>query len=52
MDLEKASDTIDRHGMCHMPYGVGGKLMKPVQGLYVDSRECVRVEIMMRVVSG
>ena len=30
MDLEKAYDTIDRHGMWHMLglYGVGGKLLK------------------------
>ena len=30
MDLEKASDTIDRHGMWQMlrVYGVGGKFMK------------------------
>ena len=39
MDLEKANDTIDRHGMCQMlrVYGVGGKLLKAVQ------RACVRV---------
>ena len=45
MDLEKASDTIDRHGMWQMlkVYGVGGKLLKAVQSFYVDSRACVRV---------
>ena len=45
MDLEKAYDTIDRHGMCQMlrVYGVGGKLLKAVQSFYVDSRACVRV---------
>ena len=45
MDLEKAYDTIDRHGMWQMlkVYGVGGKLLKAVQSLYIDSRACVRV---------
>ena len=33
MDLEKAYDTSDRHGMWQMlkVYGVGGKLLKAVQ---------------------
>ena len=47
MDLEKAYDTIDRHGMWQMlrVYGVGGKLLKAVASFYyVDSRVCVRVE--------
>ena len=45
MDLEKAYDTIDRHGMWKMlrVYGVGEKLLKAVQSFYVDSRACVRV---------
>ena len=45
MDLEKAYDTIDRHGMWQMlrVYGVGGKLLKAVQSFYVDRRACVRV---------
>ena len=45
MDLEKAYDTIDRHGMWQMlrVYGVGGKLSKAVQSFYVDSRASVRV---------
>ena len=45
MDLEKAYDTIDRHGMWQMQrvYGVGGKLLKAVQNFYVDSRACVLV---------
>ena len=45
MDLEKAYDTIDRHGMWQMRrvHGVGGKLLKAVQSFYVDSRACVRV---------
>ena len=45
MDLEKAYDSIDRHGMWQMltVYGVGGKLLKAVQSFYVDSRACVRV---------
>ena len=45
MDLEKAYDTIDRHGMWQMlrVCGVGGKLLKAVQNFYVDSRACVRV---------
>ena len=43
--LEKAYDTIDRHGMWQKlrVYGVGGKLLKAVQRFYVDSRACVRV---------
>ena len=45
MDLEKAYDTIDRHGMWQMlgVYGVGGKLLKAVQSFYVDSRACIQV---------
>ena len=45
MDLEKAYDTIDWHGMWQMlrVYGVGGKLLKAVLSLYVDSWELVRV---------
>ena len=45
MDLEKAYDTIDRHGMWQMlrVYGVGGKLLKAVQSFYADSRASVRV---------
>ena len=43
MDLEKAYDTIDRHGMWHMlrVHGVGGKLLKAVQSFYMNSRACV-----------
>ena len=39
MDLEKAYDTIDRHGMWQMlrVYGVRGKLLKAVQSIYVES---------------
>ena len=45
MDLEKAHDTINRHGMWLMlrVYGVGGKLLKAVQSFYVDSRARVQV---------
>ena len=45
MDLEKAYDTIDQHGMWQMliVYGVGGKLLKAVQSFYVDSRAYARV---------
>ena len=45
MDLEKAYDTVDRHGMWQLliVYVVGGKLLKAVQSFYVDSRACVRV---------
>ena len=45
MDLEKAYDTIDRHGMWQIIrlYSVGGKLLKAVQSFNVDSRACVRV---------
>ena len=40
MDLEKAYDTIDRHGMWQMlrVYGVGGKLLKTVKSFYVHSK--------------
>ena len=45
MDLEKAYDTVNRHGMWEMlrVYGVGRKLLKAVQSFYVDSRACVRM---------
>ena len=45
MDLEKAYDTIDPHGMLQMlrVYGVLGKMLKAVQSFYVDSRVCVWV---------
>ena len=38
MDLEKAYDTIDWHVIWKMlrVYGVGRKLLKAVQGIYVD----------------
>ena len=43
--MEKAYDTIDRHGMWQMlrVYGVGGELLKAVQSFYADSRTCVGV---------
>ena len=43
MDLEKAYDTIDQHGMWQMlrVYGVGGKILKAVQSLDVENRTCV-----------
>ena len=45
MDLEKAYDIIDRHGMWQMlrVYGVGGKLLKAVQSIYVDNMAYVGV---------
>ena len=45
MDLEKAYDMIDRHGMWQMlrVYGVGRKLLKAVQSFYIDSRACVQM---------
>ena len=45
MDLEKANDTVDRHGMWQIRrvYGVGRKLLKAVLNFYVDHRACVRV---------
>ena len=48
MDLEKAYDTIDRHGMWQMlrVYGVGGKLLKAVQSFDVDSRRVSGWEMM------
>ena len=47
MALEKAYDTIDRHGLWQMlrVYGVGGKLLKEVLSFYVDSWACIGVEI-------
>ena len=47
MDLEKAYDTIDPHGMWQIlrVYAVGEKLLKTLQSFYVDSRACVRVRI-------
>ena len=48
MDLEKAYDTIGRHGMWQMlrVYGVGGKLSKAVQSFYIDSRHVSGWEMM------
>ena len=48
MDLEKAVNTIDQHGMWQMlrVYGVGGKLLKAVKSFYVDSRACDSREMM------
>ena len=45
LDLEGAYDTINRHGMWQMlrVYGVGGKLLGAVRGLYIDGWECVRI---------
>ena len=45
MDLEKAYDTIDRHGMWQMlrVYGPGGKLLKAVQRFSIDCRACVQL---------
>ena len=46
MDLEKAYDMIDRHGIWQMlrMYGVGGKLLKAVQSFCKENTSCVRVE--------
>ena len=55
MNLEKAYDTIDRHGMWQMLRvdGVGRKLLKSVQSFYVDSRAISIVTIFYeRMVSG
>ena len=50
MDLEKAYDTIDRHGIWQLlrVYRVGGKLLKAVPSFYVDRR--VSGWEMMRVI--
>ena len=47
-DFKKAYDTDYGHGMWQMlrVYGVEGKLFKAVQSFYVDSRACVRWEMM------
>ena len=45
MVLEKAYDTIDRHGMWQMlirVYAVG-RLFRAVKSFYFDDRACVRV---------
>ena len=46
VDLEKAYDTINRHGKWQMQrvYGIGGKLLKAAHSFYIDSRVCVWVE--------
>ena len=45
MDLEKAYDRVDRDALWQTLrlYGVGGRLLKAVKSLYVESRACVRV---------
>mgnify|MGYP000675205646 CR=1 FL=1 len=45
MDLEKAYDRVDRDALWQVLrlYGVGDKLLKAVQSLYVDSKVCVRI---------
>ena len=45
MDLQKAYDTFDQHGMWRMliVYGVVGMLLKEVPSFYVDCRACVQV---------
>ena len=51
MDLEKAYDTIDLHGMWQMlrVYRVEGKLLKVVKSFYaIDSRACDRVRMDVR----
>ena len=46
MDLEKAYDMIDQHGMWQMlrVYGVRGKLLKARPSFYIDSWACIWVE--------
>ena len=45
MDLEKAYDTIDRHGMWQMLRVLWScrKIVEAVQSFHVDSRACIRV---------
>ena len=45
MDLEKAYDMSDRHGIWQMlrMYEVGGKVLKAVQSLCKENSTCVRV---------
>ena len=45
MDLENAYDRVDRDALWQTLrlYGVGGRLLKAVKSLYVDSRARVRV---------
>ena len=44
MDLNKAYDMIDLHGMLQMlrVCGVGGKLLKAMLSFYIDSWACVQ----------
>ena len=50
MDLEKACNTIDRHGLWQMlrVYGVGRKLLTAVPSFRVDNSACVLVGIYVR----
>ena len=43
MNLEKAYDTTDWHGMLKMlrVYGFRGKVLKAVQRFFVNNRACV-----------
>ena len=45
IDLEKANDRVDRDALWQVSrlYGVSGKLLKPVQSSYVDSKACIRI---------
>ena len=45
IELEKAYDTIDLHGLWLMlrMYEIGGKFLKPVQSFYIDSSAIVWV---------
>src|SRR5215469_16162091 len=49
MDLEKAYDRIDREALWKVvhKYGIRGKLLDAMKGLYIDSRACVKVEGML-----
>ena len=46
MDLEKAYDTIDQHGTWQMSVRSWRKIVESSAYFYVDSRACVRVEMM------
>ena len=43
LDLEKKNDRVDRDAMWNVLrlYGIGGRLLRGVKSLYVDSKACV-----------
>ena len=46
IDLEKAYSKINRELFCQVlrMYNVGGKLLRGIKSMYVDSLSCIRVK--------